>query len=275
MAAQPPLLLVRLTQSSMRTLSLCLTLSSAVCWTAALPAQRLDQLATPMPLPAGETLVLGFLGGWERWDDDRRSVRRLALRLREIPGTHAESIANHRFRTAEKLVRRALDTNQDGKLDDGEKKQARVVLYGQSMGGGAVVKMARKLKDWGVPVLLTVQVDSWGTRDHRIPANVGAAVNYYQTERLTIRGQREIQAADPSRTKIIGNFRMSYPIWFPFPQPDEWHRKVFGGAHARMEADPLLWAQVELIIRTAITGGLEQMKLTPLEHTASVTFHQP
>lgn len=235
-------------------------------------AQRLDQLATKTPVPAGDTLVLGFLGGWERWDDDHRSVRKLALRLRQTPGVHAESIANHRFKTAEKLVRRALDTNGNGKLDPAEKKQARVILYGQSMGGGAVVKMARKLEGWGVPVMLTAQVDSWGVRDGRIPANVRSAVNYYQTERLTIRGEREIAASNPAQTRIIGNFKMHYPIWFPFPQPDEWHRKVFGGAHARMEADPLLWAQIELIIRTAMTGALEQLKLDPLEHNVAVSF---
>jgi hypothetical protein len=170
--------------------------------------QSLNQLATKTPIPAGDTLVLGFLGGWERWDDDHRSVRKLALRLREVPGVHAESIANHRLGTAEKLIRRALDTNGNGKLEAAEKSQARVILYGQSMGGGAVVKMARKLKGWGVPVMLTAQVDSWGVRDSRIPDNVLSAVNYYQTERLTIRGQREIHAMDPARTRVIGNFRM-------------------------------------------------------------------
>jgi hypothetical protein len=39
-----------------------------------------------------------------------------------------------------------------------------------------------------------------------------------------------------------------------------------------MEADPLLWAQVELIIRAATSGGLELLKLAPLENNASVSF---
>jgi hypothetical protein len=255
----------------MRTLVFCLA-CAVLPGAAVLPAQTFDQLSTKTPIPEGDTMVIGFLGGWERWDDDHRSVRKLASRLRENGRIHADSIANHRFRTAERLVRRALDTNRDGKLDPAERDRAKVVLYGQSMGGGAVVKMARKLKGWGVPVLLTVQVDSWGTRDSEIPSNVKAAVNYFQSEKLTIRGQREIHASDPNRTRIIGNFRMSYPPWLPFPQPDEWHRKVFGGAHARMEADPLLWAQVELVIRSAITGTLDQLKLTPLEHTAGVVL---
>lgn len=262
---QPKAAAPRRTSSWMR-LFLCLLASLALF------GQRQDQLATKTPLAAGDTLVVGFLGGWERWDDEHRSVRKLALRLRQTPGVHAESIANHRFRTAEKLIRRALDTNKNGKLEPEEKARARVILYGQSMGGGAVVKMARRMQSWGVPVLLTAQVDSWGVRDGHIPVNVKTAVNYYQMERLTIRGQREIEASDPAKTQVLGNFRMSYPIWFPFPQPDEWHRKVFGGAHARMEADPLLWAQIELIIRASMTGALEQLKLAPLEHAAGVSF---
>ena len=235
-----------------------------------LAAQSASQLSTPQPVPAGSTLVIGFLGGWERWNDEHRSVRKLTLRLRETPGVHAESFANHRVRTAEHLVRRALDTNRDGKLDSTEKAQARIILYGQSLGGNAVVKMARKLNAWGVPVLLTAQVDSFGVRDGVIPPNVRSAVNYYQREHLTVRGQTEIRAADPARTHVIGNFRMHYPLLLPFPQPDEWHRKIFGGAHARMEADPLLWAQVELIIRAAATGGLDLLKLIPLASVSAV-----
>ena len=232
-------------------------------------AQRPDQLSTRVPMGPGETLVIGFLGGVERWNDEHRSVRRLALRLRETPGVHAESIANRHWRTGEKLVRRALDTNANGKLDPQEKAQARVILYGQSLGGGAVIRLARKLNSWGVPVLLTAQVDSFGLGDGVIPPNVRSAVNYYQNERLTIRGRREIRAADGAKTHVIGNFRMRYPMLLPFPQPDEWHRKIFGGAHARMEADPLLWAQVELIVRAAQSGALDLLKLVPLQAATS------
>jgi hypothetical protein len=237
-------------------------------------AQRLNQLSLTTPVPPGDTLVVGFLGGLERWNDDHRGVRKLAIRLRETPGIHAESLSNRRFRTAEQLIRRALDTNRDGKLDPQEKAQARVVLYGQSLGGNAVVKMARKLNSWGVPVLLTAQVDSVGLRDSVIPPNVHAAVNYYQHEHLTVRGQTEIRAADAAKTHVLGNFRMRYPLLLPFPSPDEWHRKIFGGAHARMEADPLLWAQLEIIIRAATSGGLDLLKLIPTESAALPLLEQ-
>lgn len=217
-------------------------------------AQSLDDLSTRSPIPDQDTLVIGFLGGWERWMDSDRSIRKLVLRLRETPGVHAEVIENHHRRTAEKLVVRAFDRNRNGKLEPAEKANARVIIFGQSMGGGATVNLANKLNRWKMPVLLTAQVDSWGTRDGWIPPNVQSAVNYYQHEWLTFRGQELIRARDPQKTRILGNHQMHYPVLLPWPRPKGWHRQMFGGAHAKMEADPILWAQVEAHIRAAIGG---------------------
>lgn len=229
----------------------CLTFVSGV----PLFSQRLSQLSTKTPIPAGETLVIGFLGGWEDWDSSDRSVRQVALRLQRVPGVHSESIENHRGKIAEKLVKRALDRNRNKKLDPDEKASARVILFGQSMGGGATVSLARKLHRWGIPVMMTAQVDSFGLRDSRIPPNVQTAVNFFQREPLTVRGENEITALDPARTEILGNFRMYYPVFLPYPRgSDSWWRKAFGGGHARMEADPLVWHLVEKLIREKIDG---------------------
>jgi pimeloyl-ACP methyl ester carboxylesterase len=226
-----------------------------LCSTLPAPAQRLSQLKIKTPIPTGETLVIGFLGGWEDWDSKDRSVRQVAIRLQRAPGLHAASIENHKAGTAEKLVKRSFDRNRNKKLDPDEKANARVIIYGQSMGGGAAIALARKLESWGIPVILTAQVDSFGLRDSLIPPNVKTAVNFYQREWLTIRGEDEIRAEDPARTEILGNFRMYYPVFVPYPRKsDSWLRKTFGGGHARMEADPLVWHLVEKLIREAAEG---------------------
>lgn len=216
-------------------------------------SQNFSDFTTPLPLAPGNTLVLGFLGGWERWNDGHRGVRKLALQLRgEAGGVYAETIGNHRQDLALKLIRAAFDRNRNGRLDAEERAGARIILYGQSMGGAAVVKVARRLRALGIPVLLTVQVDSVGRSDGLIPSNVIAAANLFQHDGPPIMGRERIRAADPARTRILGNFQYRY--WFKEVDTSEatWARKTLGGAHARMELDPEVWAHVERLIRDGI-----------------------
>ncbi len=215
-------------------------------------AQQPADLKTPTPLQPGSTLVVGFLGFYEHWNDDHRGVRQLVLRLRERPGVYAESFSNHRREAAVSFILRALDTNGDGRLDAQEKAQARLILFGQSWGGAAAVAAAKDLAQIGVPVLLTAQVDSVGLHDGVIPPNVRAAVNFYQHDPLTVQGRGEIRAADPAKTLILGNFRTSY-IFRPVDQSGaSWARRTLGGSHAKMELDPATWVEVERYISDAI-----------------------
>lgn len=216
----------------------------------AAPAQSLCEVSVHRPTPKGVGVAIGFLGALEKWDDPRRSVRKLTLRLRER-GWQAESFSHRNLRTAKKAIVLALDRNGNKRIDAVEAESARVVLYGQSMGGAAALKLARFLRGKRVPVLLTVQVDSFGARDGLIPDNVRAAANFYQHHWLTVRGEDRIKASDPARTRILGNFEYQYSLWKLNAWPESWPRRILGGAHARMEADPVLWARVEALIQEA------------------------
>jgi len=212
--------------------------------------QQPADLATRTPLAKGETLVIGFLGGRDSWDDGRRSVRRLALKLRrmDLPGVHVETFENTRRDLALDFVRDAFDRDRNGTLDPAERSSIRLLIYGQSFGGAAVVKLARQLGELGVPVQLTVQVDSIGRADAVIPANVRRAANLFQRNGWFIRGEQPIQAADPERTEILGNFEYDYseptidlsdvPFW----------KKAFRYPHTRMEHDPAVWGKVESLL---------------------------
>jgi len=216
--------------------------------------QRFQDFVTRTPLEPGEYLILGFMGGRDRWDDERRGVRRLALKLRamHLPGVHVETVENTKRDTALKLIRSAFDRNRDHMLNEQERTSVRLILYGQSFGGAAVVKLARQLKKMDVPVLLTVQIDSVGWGDAVIPSNVVSAANLYQRDGLFIRGEPQIRAEDPAKTKIVGNFRFSYRDRNIDLSKMPWHKKVFRVAHAKMELDPEVWAKVEDIILSAI-----------------------
>ena len=190
------------------------------------------------------------MGGREPWDNDRRSVRQLALKLRSMNSPHiqVETVENKKRSLAIELIRNAFDRNRDGKLDDEERAAIRLILYGQSFGGAAVVKLARQLQGMGVPVFLTVQVDSVGRSDGVIPSNVVRAANLFQSDGWFIRGEPEIRAEDPTKTSIIGNFKFDYEHKKIDISRVSWGKKAFRVAHTRMEYDPDVWAKVEELI---------------------------
>lgn len=234
-----------------RVLVLCLALSSL---SVIAPAQRYRDFITNTPLEQNHVLIIGFMGGREPWDNPKRGVRKLALKLRamSLPAVHVETVENKKRRLAIELIRNAFDRNQDGHLDEQERASTRLILYGQSFGGAAVVKLARQLKELGVPVLLTVQVDSVGRGDKVIPSNVARAANLFQRDGWPIRGEREIRAEDPRRTEIIGNFKFEYRNKKIDLSEVSWLKRLFRAAHTKMEHDPEVWALVEKIILETI-----------------------
>lgn len=230
---------------------LCLALSAGG---AAARGQRQQDFTTPTPLAEGHLLVVGFMGGRESWDNRRRGVRKLALRLRamNLPGVHVETVENKKRKLAVELIRQAFDRDRDGHLDERERASARLVVYGQSFGGAAVVKLARRLEGMGVPVLLTVQVDSVGRGDKVIPSNVRSAANLFQRDGLLIKGEREIRAEDPATTRIVGNFKFDYDGKRVDLSEVSWLKRLFQAAHTKMDHDPEVWALVERLILDAV-----------------------
>jgi len=216
--------------------------------------QRYNHFTTPTPVEENKVLILGFLGGREPWDNPHRNVRKLALKLRaQYPDkVWVETVENRKRHLARELIRRAFDRNRDGQLDAQERAGVRLILYGQSFGGAAVVKLARELERTGVPVLLTVQVDSVGRGDGIIPANVARAANLFQRNGLFIRGEPKIRAQDPSSTTIIGNFDFDYRNKKIDMSEVSWMKKLIRVAHVKMEFDPAVWALVEELIEKEI-----------------------
>jgi hypothetical protein len=217
-------------------------------------AQRYQDFTTRTPLGENETLILGLMGGREPWNNDRHCVRRLALTLRSmnLANVHIETVENEKRSLAIELIKNAFDRNHNGRLDPEECRSARLILYGQSFGAAAVVKLARQLQKIGVPVMLTVQVDSIGLDDAIIPSNVARAANLYQRNGWFIRGEPEIRAEEPTKTTIIGNFKYDYSNSKIDISKVSWMKKSFRIAHTRMEHDAGAWARVEELIMASI-----------------------
>lgn len=217
--------------------------------------QRYHHFQTVTPLAPSNVLILGFMGGREPWDNPKRGVRQLAIKLREmrLPGVWIETVENKKRKLALELIRHAFDRNADGELDDHERRNVRLILYGQSFGGAAVVKLARQLQMEEIEVLLTVQIDSVGRGDVVIPSNVAKAANLFQSNGMFIQGEPKILAEDPSRTAILGNFEFDYRNKDIDLSDVSWMKKAFRAAHTKMDFDPEVWRKVEALILDTVS----------------------
>ena len=228
-------------------LSVCLSLVSSD------GKPNIPPAATPTS-PAPRAIVIGFVGGFVRHDDRVHTEVQLADRLREefSSDVTVQLFENHRGKDALQSVLRLLRAGKDGKLSREEKQRARIIIFGHSWGASETVELARQLGSDGIPVVLTIQVDSVGKigeNDSVIPANVAQAVNFYQTDGL-LHGTTGIRAADPSRTRILGNFRSEYKSKPLSCGQYPWYDRAFMKPHIQIECDPDVWGKVESLIRT-------------------------
>jgi pimeloyl-ACP methyl ester carboxylesterase len=231
---------------------------------AALPSQTTNSAAN---------IVIGFVGGFVDHDNPHHGPVQLARRIRQTvpPGTYVQVFENRHRKQAYNAVLHLLDTNRDGALSAEEKSSARIILFGHSWGAAAAVLLARDLGERGIPVLLTVQVDSvakWWQNDAVIPDNVGAAVNFYQTAGI-LHGRRQITAIDPAKTEILGNYRIDYKKT-PVECPEaSWWERVLTPGHMQSECDPTLWSQIENLVTQRLAPQPASVAVSPSDHAQS------
>ena len=202
-------------------------------------------------------IVIGFVGGFVGHDNPHHGPVQLAQRIRPAfpKDTYVRIFENRRRKRAYSTIFRLLDIDHDGTLSADERNRARIILFGQSWGASAAVMLARDLRREGVPVLLTVQVDSvaklW-QNDSVIPDNVAQAINFYQPHGI-IHGRARVTAADPTKTEILGNYLTDYrktPVECP---QASWFDRIFTPGHMQTECDPHLWSQIETMMRERLS----------------------
>ena len=220
------------------------------------------RLVLAYPLAANDSsvkppaIIIGFVGGYISHDNPVHSEVQLAARLRkEYPaGVWVQTYESYRGAQARQDTVKLLDANHDGTLTTAEKQDARIVIYGHSWGGAEAIYLARMLEKDGIPVLLTIQVDSIsapGKDDTTIPGNVAQAANFYQDHGL-LRGHHDIRAANSARTRIIGNFKLDYEKSDLTCSEYPWYDRLFAKPHTQIECDPAVWNQVDSLIHTTL-----------------------
>jgi hypothetical protein len=214
--------------------------------------------ATPAGVSsAPPVIVIGFVGGFVHHDDRVHTEVQLIERLREeyASAVFVQMFENHRGKQAHQAVLRLLHPSHEGTLSPEQKQNARIIIFGHSWGASETIELARQLEKDGIPVVLTIQVDSVskrGENDAVIPGNVSQAVNFYQLDGM-LHGRSEIRAANPARTRILGNFRSDYKTKpFSCGQYPWWDRLIMK-PHIQIECDPAVWNQVESLIRSNLS----------------------
>jgi hypothetical protein len=162
--------------------------------------------ATTAVMP--RTVLVGFTGGMERRDSRRSGVVRLSRtvveQLPDTPGLEARVYSNFAWRRAARDVRSlALEPGAAPPL---------IVVYGHSLGAGAITKFARELSRHDLEVALAVYIDAFTLRSPRVPGNVRYAVNVYQRggllRGLPLRGRGRLTIDQPERTQLLANLRV-------------------------------------------------------------------
>lgn len=235
----------------MARIAFALLLAAAACAS----GQALSDFTAPLPIGRGGTLVIGILGGWKRWDNPRDPVRRTALEVRAmgLPGVWVETAGNHRIDAAYQLVRRAFDFDGSGRVDAAQAAAARLIVFDQSLGGRATLRLCRRLHGDGIGVRLAVVVDGWGRDPYTVPPNVEAAADLFQRDFGFVRGAPRIRAVGPKRTRILGNWRYTYKNrHIAMPGKHRLERWFFG-SRRKMEHDPAPWRHVREFVAGACT----------------------
>jgi hypothetical protein len=218
------------------------------------PAQQQPEpSARTRPAP---TLVIGFVGGFVRSNDFRHSEVQIAQRLR---ASYGDRVQIEVFRNRQRAKAHQVVVDWFNAVADEPGPEPRIVLFGHSWGASAVVYLARELEQDGIPVALTIQVDSvrkHSEDDSVIPANVAEAVNFYQSKGI-IHGRPRIVAADPVHTAVLGNFQFEYK-----KEPAEchaypWYNRLLFKGHTSIECDHRVWSQVDRLIEARLDPALQ------------------
>ncbi len=202
------------------------------------------------------TVVVAFVGGFVHSDDTRHSEVQLIQQLQANYGSNvrARVFENRQRKQAHKFILDSIAMASDHKLSEQEKARTRIILFGHSWGASSVIYLARELQRDGLPVLLTVQVDSIrkrGEDDSNIPSNVKQAVNFYQSSGI-LHGRSEITAYDVSQTMILGNFQYRYAKEPAACREYPWYDRLLFKGHTAIECDPQVWSQVADLIRMQV-----------------------
>lgn len=150
-------------------------------------------------------IYLGFVGALERSDNKDSGVVQIRneLRGKEFPDVCARSYSPYFWTDGQDWLLMHFPSHAGELSPDELQHSPRVILVGHSMGGWAMMSVARELRRRDIPVELTIQVDSVGITDYTLPRNVRNGAIFYAHDVLMFLTTKRLRREDPSRTRIL------------------------------------------------------------------------
>ncbi|MBI2822499.1 MAG: hypothetical protein HYX74_09765 [Acidobacteria bacterium] len=202
-------------------------------------------------------VAVGFTGGREKEDSKVSGVVRLHRYLEDQFCGRGDVITlvydNSNWQQAAERVLEIVDRYREASLSN--VRQPLILVYGHSLGTGAMIRLARELQTSESEISLAVFLDSFGLRNPRLPENIRFAVNFYQRAGFfsgwPIRGKRKLIPENPAKTEILGSYRV-------VPDTDRfgwsWNllQPLFFRQHHRLAHDVRLRGYLDDVIKFSI-----------------------
>jgi hypothetical protein len=152
-------------------------------------------------------IYLGFVGALEPGTNKYSGVVQIrkTLQGKEFTDICAKSLSPYVWTEGRDWLMKHFPSHE-GVLTPAELEHApKVILVGHSMGGWAMMSVARDLRDHDIPVELTIQMDSVGITDITIPRNVKSAAIFHARDMLMFMTTKHVRREDPSYTQIVAD----------------------------------------------------------------------
>jgi hypothetical protein len=156
---------------------------------------------------ACKIVYLGFVGGTETPNNNHSGVVQISNILRgpTFPDVCAKSFSPYFWKSGFHWILTHFPSHPGRLTRDELEGTPKVILVGHSLGGWAVLSVARNLSRKGISVELCVQIDSVGITDHTVPRNVKAAAIFHANDAMFLLTTKTIRLEDPNQSKLVEN----------------------------------------------------------------------
>jgi hypothetical protein len=152
-------------------------------------------------------IYLGFVGALEPSQNKHSGVVQIGETLRGVdyPDVCAKSYSPYVWTDGLDWLLKHFPAHS-GALTSKELQHCpKVILVGHSMGGWAMLSVARRLRSRDIPVELTIQVDSVGITDYTVPRNVKSGAIFHARDVLMPLTTKHLRLEDASHTKMLAD----------------------------------------------------------------------